>query len=155
MVCDILRAKLREKCLTLLALSSFLFRLRGIVLHGVSTCGVFRGCTGSYIVLVRLLVLITVITEVIILLVILEVLLVKVFLIKLLESESLTREPVDGTRNQLLLDILAQLVVQLEALLNVGCSILVVLSRCLGRGEEVEERLCWNGLLDDAGLLRV
>lgn len=110
---------------------------------------------GAYIVLIRLLILITVITEVIILLIILKVLLIEVFLVKLLESESLTSEPVDGTRDQLFLDVLTKLVVQLKALLNVGCGILVVLSGCLGWGEEVEEGLRWNGLLNNTSLLGV
>ena len=68
--------------------------------------------------------------------------------------QSLAGEPVDRTGNELLLDILTELVVKLETLLDVGGSIVVVL-RGVGWVEEVEERLCGDGLLDNAGLLSV
>ncbi|CAF3457518.1 unnamed protein product [Fusarium graminearum] len=51
----------------------------------------------------------------------------------LLESESLASEPVDGTGNELLLDVLTELVVELETLLDVGLGVLViVIGRSLG-----------------------
>jgi hypothetical protein len=110
----------------------------------------------AYIILVRLLLLIIIL--VIVLIIVLVVLIIKVLeviLIVLLESEGLAGEPIDGAGNELLLDVLPELVVELETLLDVGSSIVVILNRGLGRGEEVEERLCRNGLLDNAGLLGV
>ena len=71
----------------------------------------------------------------------------------LLKGKRLTSKPVDGMGNELLLDILAKLVVKLEALLDVGSSIVVALGRVLRRGEEVEERLSGNSLLNNTGLL--
>jgi len=53
--------------------------------------------------------------------------------------QSLTSEPVDGTGNQLLLDVLTELVVELELGLNVVLNLLVVLGRGAGGVEEVEE----------------
>lgn len=110
----------------------------------------------AYIILVRLLLILIIL--VIILIIVLVIILIKVLeviLVELLESEGLAGEPIDGAGNELLLDILAELVVELETLLDVGSSIIIVLNRGLGRGEEVEEGLCGNGLLDDTGLLGV
>ena len=110
----------------------------------------------AYIILVRLLLIFIIL--VIILIIVLVVLIIKVLeviLIELLESEGLAGEPVDGAGNELLLDVFPELVVELETLLDVGSSIVVVLNRGLGWGEEVEERLCGDGLLDDTGLLGV
>ena len=53
--------------------------------------------------------------------------------------QSLTSEPVDGTGNELLLDVLTELVVELELGLNVVLNLLVVLGRGAGGVEEVEE----------------
>lgn len=110
---------------------------------------------GAYIILVGLLVLVTVLAEVILVVVIFEVLLVEILLIHLLEGESLSGEPVNGAGDQLLLDVLAELVVELEALLNVRGSVIVLLAGCVGWGEEVEERLGRDGLLDDTRLFCV
>lgn len=110
----------------------------------------------SYIIFLGLLVIVVILAEIIIILVIFVLKFAfKIVLVNLLVCESLAGEPVDGTGDELLLDILAELVVQFEALLDVRGSVVVVLSRSLGRGEEVEERLGGDGLLDDAGLLRV
>lgn len=98
-----------------------------------------KGAEGPYVILVGLLVLVTVLAEVVLVVVILEILLVEVLLIHLLEGEGLTGEPVDGTGDQLLLDVLTELVVELEALLDVGGSVIVLLTWCVGWGEEVEE----------------
>lgn len=92
-----------------------------------------------YVILVGLLVLVTVLAEIVLVIVILEVLLVEVLLIHLLEGEGLSGEPVDGTGDQLLLDVLTELVVELEALLNVRGGVIVLLTWCVGWGEEVEE----------------
>jgi hypothetical protein len=47
--------------------------------------------------------------------------------------KSLASEPVDSTRDELLFDVLSQLVVKLEAFLDVTCSVVVILiSRSLG-----------------------
>ncbi|KAH0294782.1 hypothetical protein KCU62_g97, partial [Aureobasidium sp. EXF-3399] len=85
---------------------------------------------------------------------VLEVVLIKV-LEALLELQSLTSEPVDGTGNELLLDVLTELVVELELGLNIVLNLLVVLGRGAGGVEEVEERGSGDGLLDNAGLLGV
>ena len=69
--------------------------------------------------------------------------------------QSLTSEPLDGTGNELLLDVLTELVVELELGLNIVLNLLVILGRGAGGVEKVEERGCGNGLLDNAGLLGV
>jgi len=69
--------------------------------------------------------------------------------------QSLSSEPVDGARDQLLLDILAELVVKLELGFNVLVDVLIVLYRGCGGVEEVEERGCRDSFLDDPGLLGV
>jgi hypothetical protein len=81
--------------------------------------------------------------------------LVQVILVDLLIGQGLAREPVNGTRDKLLLDVFAQLVVELETVLDVERGLLVVLCRGLRRREEVEERLGRDGLFDDTGLLGV
>jgi len=53
--------------------------------------------------------------------------------------QSLTGEPVDGTGNELLLDVLTELVVKLELGLDVVLDIFVLLGRGAGGVEEVEE----------------
>lgn len=104
-----------------------------------------------------LLVIITILAEVIIFLIIVTFLILEI--IELLESESLASEPVDSTRNKLLLDIFTKLVVKLQALLDVRSTIVVLLLflrlRGLGWREEVEERFCGDSLLDNASLFRV
>jgi hypothetical protein len=77
----------------------------------------------------------------------------QVVLIELLERKGLAREPVDRPGNELLLDVLAELVVELQALLNIRGGIVILIVRGLGRREEVEEGLGGNSLLDNAGLL--
>lgn len=105
---------------------------------------------------VRLVILIPVFAQIVVLLVILvlEIALLEV-VVERLELESLAREPVNGTGDKLLLDVLAELVVELQALLDIGCRIVVVLGWWLWWREEVEERFGWNGLLYDPGLLCV
>lgn len=111
-----------------------------------------RFSVSSYLI-IRLLVLIAVAGLVLVLIVfILEVALIK--LIKVLVLKSLAGEPINGMRDELLLDDLSELVVQFKALLNVSGGIIIVL-RGLGGVEEVEERVCGNSLLDHAGLLGV
>jgi hypothetical protein len=105
----------------------------------------------------RLILVIMVFAKVVILLiiVILEIVFFQI-IIHLLELESLSSEPVYGTRDKLLLNVFSKLVVQLETFLNVRCSIVIVLiCGCLWRREEVEKRLRRDGLLDNAGLLCV
>lgn len=113
------------------------------------------GGRGPYVILIGLLVLVTVLAEVVLVVVILEVLLVEILLIHLLEREGLSGEPVDGAGDQLLLDVLTKLVVEFEALLNVRGGVIVLLTWRIGWGEEVEERLGGNGLLDDTRLFCV
>lgn len=107
----------------------------------------------SYLLLLRLILIIVVLIADIIILIIILVKLGKVILIQLLKGEGLASEPVDGTRDQLLLNVLSQLVVELEALLNVGSGIVVILGRGLGGREEVEEGFGRDRLLDNASLL--
>lgn len=120
-----------------------------------ASIGALIGAQGPYVILVGLLVLVTVLAEVVLVIVVLEVLLVEILLIHLLEGEGLPGEPVNGAGDQLLLDVLTELVVELEALLNVGGGIIILLTWCVGWGEEVEERLGGNGLLDDTRLFCV
>ena len=111
----------------------------------------------THVVLLRLLLIVTVLAEVVILIVILvELILIQVVLVYLLKGQSLAGEPVDRTRDELLLDVLTKLVIQFQALLNVGRGvILVILGWCLGRREEVEEGFGRDRLLDDTSLLGV
>jgi hypothetical protein len=53
--------------------------------------------------------------------------------------QSLTSEPINGTGNELLLDVLTELVVELELGLNVVVNILIILGWGAGGVEEVEE----------------
>lgn len=93
---------------------------------------------------------------VVLIIVVIKVGTLKVVIRELLKGKSLTGEPVDGAGNELLLDVLTELVIQLETLLDIGLSILlIVVAGSLRRGEEVEERLGGNSLLDNAGLLGV
>lgn len=115
-----------------------------------------ENCVGwiSFYLIVRLLVLITVVAELVLVLIVLIFELALVEVLEVLVLEGLASEPVDGAGDELLLDVLTELVVELEALLDVGSSIVIVLGRAWGV-EEVKERLCGNGLLNDAGLLCV
>lgn len=108
-----------------------------------------------YIVLIALILIILVLAGILIILVIfiVELGVLEVLLIELLEGEGLASEPVDSTGNELLLDILTKLVVELKTLLDIGGGGLIIIGRSLRRGEEVEERLGRDGLLDNAGLL--
>lgn len=82
----------------------------------------------------RLLILVTVLAEIVFVIVVLLVIIaIQVVVLQLLESESLTSEPVDGAGNELFLDVLAQLVVKLEALLDVGSGVVLLLRGGLGR----------------------
>lgn len=109
----------------------------------------------SHIVLIALILVILVLAGILIILIILivELGVLEVLLIEFLKGEGLASEPVDGAGDKLLLDILTELVVELKTLLDIGGGGLIVISRSLRRGEEVEERLGRNGLLDNAGLL--
>ena len=71
--------------------------------------------------IVGIFVFVSVITGVVILIILIffKVLLVELF-IELLELKRFAREPVDSTRDQLFLDVLTELVVELEAFLNIG-----------------------------------
>ena len=77
-------------------------------------------------------------------------------LVAVLELESLAGEPIDGTGDDLLLELLAELVVDLEAVVELLKLVLVdvlvlegLWRRRLGRAEEVEERVDVDGLADD------
>jgi hypothetical protein len=94
-----------------------------------------------------------VIADILVILVVILIKIRQVILVNLLECEGFPSEPVDGPRNQLLLDVLTQLVVKLEPLFNVRGGIVIVIAWGLGRREEVEEGLSGNCLLDDASLL--
>lgn len=94
-----------------------------------------------------------VLAGIVIVLVILVLELAIILLIKLFECECLACEPIDRTRDEFLLNVLAQLVIKLQALLDVGSGVIVVVARGLGRREEVEEGVSRDRLLDDARLL--
>jgi hypothetical protein len=112
----------------------------------------------AHIILVRVLLLVLVLAAVVVVVVVIVFIVLvlefalEVILVDLLENESLAGEPVDRTRDELLLDVLAKLVVQLETLLDILGSDLVLVGRGLGRGEEVEEGFGRDSLLDDTGL---
>jgi hypothetical protein len=111
-------------------------------------------------IIIRLLVLIIVVLTQVVLVIILvfEILGIEIILINSLVDESFTGEPVDGTGNELLLDVLTELVVELQELLDLRSDViilLVVLRRGLGWREESEEGLSRNRLLNDTGLLGV
>ena len=74
--------------------------------------------------------------------------------IDFLEMKSVAGEPVNGTGNELFFNVFAELIVQLEAFLDVGCDGFIVLTlRRLWWVEEVKEGVGWDGLLENAGLL--
>ncbi len=108
-----------------------------------------RGATyasaGSVLLRVVLVILVVVVVE----LVRVEVLVV------LLVPEGLAGEEVDRAGHDALLEVLADLVVELELLVNVLVQLVVLLGGHLGRAEEGEERVCRDRLLDDPGLVRV
>lgn len=93
-------------------------------------------CEPTYLI-IRLVILIP-IAHVILILIILIFKLALIEVLQVFVLESLTSEPVDSTGNELLLDVLTQLIVKLQALLNVRRSIVIIL-RGLRRVEEVEE----------------
>jgi hypothetical protein len=82
-----------------------------------------------------------ILTQVIIffIIVILEVALLQ-FILELLELQGLTGEPINSAGNELLLDIFAKLIVQLKALLDIRCSIIVIFLCWRFRGREEVEK---------------
>jgi hypothetical protein len=56
-----------------------------------------------------------------------------------LELQRLSGEPVDGTRDKLLLDVFAELIVELKLGFDLLVDLLLVILRWRGRVEEVEE----------------
>lgn len=116
-------------------------------------------CTYVFVRLVLVLVLAQIVLVVLIVFEIIGIEVV-VFVADLFERKSLTGEPIDGPRDQLLLDVLAKLVVQLQTLLNLRAYLIfliffvIVIGRRLGRGEEVEERLSGDLPPNYASLLR-
>lgn len=72
---------------------------------------------------------------------------------ELLELKGFTGEPVDGTGNELLLDVFTELVVELKALLDIAGDGIVVIGGGLWGREEVEEGFGGHADLDNAGLL--
>lgn len=116
-----------------------------------------EGSLKTNLLVALLVILITVIIADILILIILIEVTLKVLLAEALELAGLSGEPIDSTGNKLLLDILTELVVKLEALLNIS-SLFIILIKVggrLGRAEEVEERLGRNSALDNASLLGV
>jgi hypothetical protein len=90
--------------------------------------------------LVVFLVLVIIIPFVfIIVIIVLEVVLV-VVIKSVLELQCFSGKPIDGPRNELLLDVLSELVVQLELGFKLVIDVLIVLiGRWCGRVEEIEE----------------
>ena len=124
--------------LTLLALSSLLLWLRGIILTHISL-DLKRFSKSTYII-IGLIIIVVVLTQIIIFLVILVLEISFLHVIHFLELKSLASEPIDRTGNELLLDVFTQLVIKLKTLLNVTRGIIVIIvGWCLGRIEEVEE----------------
>ena len=117
---------------------------------------------GGTNLLVRLLLLVIIVITVVVgeVLVILIILILKVAVHTVthtLKLAGLAGEPVNGSGDKLLLDVLTKLVVELEAVLDIVLVrlILVKVRGRSGRGEEVEEALGGNGALDNTGLLGV
>ena len=111
--------------------------------------------TTHLIIILVLIVLISLILIIVFIIFILKLILIEVFQ-SLLELQSLTREPVDGARDQFLLDIFTELVIELEFLLQLLVYLIfVVIGWWERRVEEVEEGGCWDGLLHDSRLFRV
>lgn len=106
-------------------------------------------------IIVRLLIVVPVLAEIVLVVIFVVEVALEFVLIKGFERKSLAGEPVDGARDDLLLDVLTQLVVKLKLILNVGGGVVVFLGRSLRGGEEVEEGFRGHGLLDDASLLGV
>lgn len=93
----------------------------------------------SYLVFVLILViLITVLIVLVLVIFIFEVVLVEV-IHALLELQSLSSEPVDGARDELLLDVFTQLIVKFQLSLNVVVDFIVIILRRGCWVEEVEE----------------
>jgi len=112
------------------------------------------GC--AYIIVLRLILIIVILADIVIVFIILVIeLALEIILVEFLKGKGLASEPVDGAGNELLLDILTELVVELQTLLDIGSSIVILIGRGLGRREEVEERLGRYRLLDDTRLLGV
>lgn len=92
-------------------------------------------------IFVRLLLVVLIAVEVLFILIvlILKLVLVKVIIKALLELQCLSSEPVDGAWNELLLDVFAELVIELKLGLDVVVDLFVLIVRRRGRVEEVEE----------------
>ncbi len=141
--------------LALLAFSGLLLWLRSIILEVQSDCGLSIHLKVTYIIVRLILVVILVILIFFFVILVLKIAFFQI-LIQLLKLKSLTREPVDSTRDELFLDVLAQLVIKLKTLFDIGGRIIIVLiSWCLGGSKEVEEGLSWDSLLNYTGLLGV
>jgi hypothetical protein len=139
--------------LALLAVGRLLLGLGSIILHLVSQLLRSRVSGKAHIVLIGLLLIIVILVIIVVVVLIILIKVLQIVLIELLKGKSFARKPVNGTWNKLLLDVLAELVVELQTLLDIGGGIIVLLGRGLRGGEEVEEGLGGDGLLDDAGLL--
>jgi hypothetical protein len=143
----------------LLALGSFLSGLsRTILSCRISSKTSNYSFLGAYL-FISLFLVIVVLTQVIfVILIVIEAARLKLVVVKLLESKSFTREPINRTGNKFLLDILSKLVIQLQAVLDIRCNVrifvLVIFLRRCGRIEEKEEGLGRYRLFDDAGLFR-
>lgn len=85
-------------------------------------------------VFVRLLLLVVVLAQVIlVVLVILEVARLDVVIVNFLVGESLSSKPVNGTGDQLLLNILPELIVEFQTFLNVRNCVVVIAIIVSGR----------------------
>lgn len=111
--------------------------------------------TSTYII-IGLIIIVIILTQIIIFLIVLILEITLLHVVHFLELKSFASKPVNSTGNELLLDILAQLVIKFEALLNITCSIIIIIiGWCLRRREEVEERIRWYSLLDNSSLLSI
>lgn len=79
------------------------------------------------------------------------------FIIQFLELEGLTRIPVDGTRDKLLLDVFSEMIIELQSFLElvIFFILLVITVDRLGGIEEVKETLSRDCPFYDTSLFRI
>lgn len=106
------------------------------------------------IIAIRCLVVIIVVVVIVVVVELVGILLSVVHVVAFFTQKSFSSEPVDGVGDQLLLDLFAQVVVELKAFLGVGSDGVLGFGDLWGR-KEVEEGFRGNGDLDDTRLFGV
>ena len=84
-------------------------------------------------------VLFVVVVAVIVILVVLVLKVVFLVLVQLLEGQGFAREPVNSPRDELFLDVFAELIIELQPLLDVVFFRIIIVGWWLRRTEEVEK----------------